>query len=201
MAKPIKHFYQFGSFRLNQAERLLLLADRPMPLEPKAFDLLVVLLKQSGNLMEKDELMRQVWPDSFVEEVNLARNISLLRKVLAQGFAEQVCIETVPKHGYRFLPSVSEVCDEQTELVIERTTTANLHIEEEEITHLEETGLTRSGGTIFEQRRKTDWRPRPACWLWVGCWWWRWYFLSAGGSVNHPLPRKSRLSRCCHSRR
>jgi tetratricopeptide (TPR) repeat protein/DNA-binding winged helix-turn-helix (wHTH) protein len=167
MAKPIKHFYQFGSFRLNRAERLLLLDDRPVPLEPKAFDVLVVLLEQSGHLVEKDKLMRQVWPDSFVEEVNLARNISLLRKVLAQGFAEQVCIETVPKHGYRFLPSVSEVCDEQTALVIERTTTASLQIEREEIIQPEETGLAKLAGTILQQWRKIAWRPRPV-WLALG---------------------------------
>jgi DNA-binding winged helix-turn-helix (wHTH) protein/TolB-like protein/Flp pilus assembly protein TadD len=167
MAKPIKHFYQFGPFRLNTAERLLLLADRPVPLEPKVFDVLVVLLEQGGHLVEKDELMRQVWPDSFVEEINLTRNISLLRKVLAQGFAEQVCIETVPKHGYRFLPSVREVRDEQTGLVVERTTTASLHIEEEETLQPEEEALVKPAGIVNEQPRQVDWKQRPV-WLALG---------------------------------
>ena len=167
MSKQAKHIYQFGPFILNPAERLLLIEGRPVALEPKAFDTLVVLVERSGRLVEKEELLNQVWPDSFVEEVNLARNISLLRKVLAQGFADLPCIETVPKHGYRFTVSVCEAWDEQTELIVEQTTTSSLLIEEEEAITEDEAGpdeAARQGGV---GRRKVAWSPRSV-WLAVG---------------------------------
>jgi DNA-binding winged helix-turn-helix (wHTH) protein/TolB-like protein/lipoprotein NlpI len=99
--------YAFGPYVLNRAERRLWLESQPVPLEPKAFDTLVALVEKSGRLVSKEELMREVWPDTFVEEVNLARNISTLRKVLAPGFDGKPCIETVPKHGYRFVADVT----------------------------------------------------------------------------------------------
>ena len=158
MSKQTKHIYQFGPFRLDTAERLLLRDGRPVPLEPKAFETLVALVAQSGRLVGKDELLQRIWPDSFVEEVNLARNISRLRKVLAEGFADQPAIETVPKHGYRFLPGVTEVWDELTELVIEKTATANLLIEQEETITKDEAGATGA------QPRRVGWTNQPR-WL------------------------------------
>src|SRR5256885_5915625 len=95
-SKPI---YEFGSFRLDPAEHLLLRAGKPVALTPKAFDTLVVLVEESGHLVRKDELMKRVWPDAFVEEVNLAQNVSAIRRVLDTN-GEQY-IETVPKVGYR----------------------------------------------------------------------------------------------------
>ena len=74
--------YEFGPFQLDIAERCLLREGRPVPMTPKVFDLLEVLVRNSGHLVEKDELIKQVWPDSFVEEGNLNRNVSILRKVL-----------------------------------------------------------------------------------------------------------------------
>lgn len=104
-----KHFYEFGSFRLDPCERLLLRAGKVIPLAPKAFDTLLLLVENSGHLLKKDELMEQLWPGTFVEEVNLAQNISSLRKALAELGVGEALIETVPKKGYRFVAPVTTV--------------------------------------------------------------------------------------------
>ena len=75
-----KHFYEFGPFRLEPMERLLLRNGKAISLTPKAFDTLLVLVENSGHLLRKDELMQRVWPDAFVEEVNLAQIISAIRR-------------------------------------------------------------------------------------------------------------------------
>ena len=98
--------YEFGPFRLEPAERKLLRSNEIVVLTPKAFDTLVVLVRNSGHLLEKDELIRVLWPDSFVEEGNLTNNISLLRKALGDNPAY---IETVPKRGYRFVGAVQQL--------------------------------------------------------------------------------------------
>jgi len=109
MSLSIKHFYEFGPFRVDPTERVLFRGGRPVPLPPKTFDTLVALLEKSGHIIEKDELMKKVWPDTFVEEVNLARHISNLRKALGAGDEEQLYIETVPRRGYRFVANVTTV--------------------------------------------------------------------------------------------
>lgn len=98
--------YEFGPFRLDPVERVLLRDGKVVPLTAKVFDILVVLVENSGHLVEKNELMRAVWSDSFVEEGNLTRNISTLRKVLRERDGERQYIETVPKKGYRFVAEV-----------------------------------------------------------------------------------------------
>src|SRR5437868_9276664 len=108
MGLETKLVYEFGRFRLDPAERSLLNDGKPVSLTPKAFELLVVLLESSGQLLSKDELMKKLWPDSFVEEANLTVNISALRKALGDAHDGQHFIETVPKHGYRFTANVSE---------------------------------------------------------------------------------------------
>ena len=85
MPLETKAIFEFGSFRLNPAERLLLRDQAQVRLPPKAFDALVVLVENRGHLLEKDELLRKVWPDTFVEESNLAQHISVLRKALQDG--------------------------------------------------------------------------------------------------------------------
>src|SRR5688572_20501525 len=102
--------YEFGTFRVDVTERLLFHENRPISLTPKAFDTLLALVSNSGHVLTTEELMTQVWPDSFVEGNNLAQNISTLRKVLGAGGARY--IETVPKRGYRFVADVKEVRDE-----------------------------------------------------------------------------------------
>lgn len=101
--------YQFGKFRFDPANHLLLSGDDPVPVTPKAFDILLVLVQNGRRLTTKEELMRKVWPDSFVEEANLTVNISSLRRLLGKTEQGQPYIETVPKKGYRFVAVVQEV--------------------------------------------------------------------------------------------
>jgi serine/threonine protein kinase/DNA-binding winged helix-turn-helix (wHTH) protein len=108
MENEAKHFYAFGPFRLDTEERVLKRDSQPVALTPKAVETLLVLLQNAGRLVEKDDLMRQVWPDAFVEEGNLAKNIFTLRKVLGEYRPGEEYIETVPKRGYRFGAPVSE---------------------------------------------------------------------------------------------
>jgi TolB-like protein/DNA-binding winged helix-turn-helix (wHTH) protein len=99
----IPEIYEFGPFRLEPAERKLLRGDEVVAVTPKAFDTLHLLVRNSGHLLEKDELIRMTWPHSVVEEGNLTNNIFLLRKALGED-AEY--IETVPRKGYRFIGAV-----------------------------------------------------------------------------------------------
>jgi DNA-binding winged helix-turn-helix (wHTH) protein/TolB-like protein/Tfp pilus assembly protein PilF len=125
------HFYAFGPYHMDTVERRLLRGDEPIPLTPKAYDTLLVLVENAGHGLKKDELMRRVWPDTFVEESGLIRNISVLRKAL--GDEDGRYIETLPKRGYRFvspvrqlpLPGETVVVDEQTltQVLIEETET------------------------------------------------------------------------------
>jgi pimeloyl-ACP methyl ester carboxylesterase/DNA-binding winged helix-turn-helix (wHTH) protein/class 3 adenylate cyclase len=105
-----KLLYCFGTFRLDVTERLLFHENSLVSLTPKAFDTLLALVQHNGHVLTTDELMAQVWPDSFVEGNNLAQNISTLRKVLGAGGAK--FIETVPKRGYRFVADVKEIRDD-----------------------------------------------------------------------------------------
>src|SRR5579864_9099947 len=109
MADPIKHAYEFGPFRIDTIERLLFRGDEMVSLTPKAVDTLLALVSNHGRVLGKEELMKLIWPDSFVEEGGLARNISILRKVFEEGDSELQYIETLPKRGYRFLASVKDI--------------------------------------------------------------------------------------------
>jgi TolB-like protein/DNA-binding winged helix-turn-helix (wHTH) protein len=102
-----KHFYEFGPFRLDPAERLLLRNNQTVALAPKAFETLLLLVENSGHLLTKDELMKRLWPETFVEEVNLAQNISAIRRALDDKNGGVQYIETVPKGGYRFVGKVN----------------------------------------------------------------------------------------------
>ena len=104
-----QEIFEFGSYRLQPTERLLLRDGEPVPLTSKVFDLLVVLVENSGTLLERDHLLRTLWPDSFIEENNLTVNISNLRKLLAEDGGQTQYIETVPKRGYRFVAEVRHV--------------------------------------------------------------------------------------------
>ncbi|MGH9752452.1 MAG: AAA-like domain-containing protein [Blastocatellia bacterium] len=106
MIRQPAYRYEFGPFRLDAAERLLSRGGEAVPLSPKAFDLLLALVERQGRLLEKGELMKLVWPNTFVEEANLSYTISLIRKALGEGVEAQQFIETVPKHGYRFIAEV-----------------------------------------------------------------------------------------------
>ena len=107
MSVEIKQVYEFGPYRLDTARALLLRDGQVVPLTHKALETLAFLVRNSGQVVSKDELMREVWPDAFVEEGSLARNISVLRKALGESPAEHQYIETVPRRGYRFVATVS----------------------------------------------------------------------------------------------
>jgi DNA-binding winged helix-turn-helix (wHTH) protein/Tfp pilus assembly protein PilF len=107
MSTPEDQVFTFGEFTLAPKERLFLCGQQPVPLTPKAFDLLVALVRRSGHLASKDDLLREVWPGTFVEEVNLTVLISGLRKALDRRGEGSAMIETVPTHGYRFVAPVT----------------------------------------------------------------------------------------------
>jgi DNA-binding winged helix-turn-helix (wHTH) protein len=102
--------YEFGGYRLEPRARVLSLRDRPIALAPKSFDLLLLLVERRGRVLERDELIRELWPDTFVEEANLTFQVSTVRKALGEDGSKW--IETVPKHGYRFSAPVREVRSE-----------------------------------------------------------------------------------------
>jgi DNA-binding winged helix-turn-helix (wHTH) protein/TolB-like protein/Tfp pilus assembly protein PilF len=102
-----EHLYEFGPFCIDPRNRLLLKDQEQVSLAPKAFDTLLVLIENSGRLLERDELIRMVWPDSFVEDINLTVHISMLRKALGDSPDDPRYIATVPKRGYRFVATVS----------------------------------------------------------------------------------------------
>jgi Tol biopolymer transport system component/DNA-binding winged helix-turn-helix (wHTH) protein len=104
--------YEFGEFRLDPVARAFTRQGQPIALAPKSFDLLMLLVERRGRVLERGELIRELWPDTIVEEANLTFQVSTVRKAL--GEAGSRWIETVPKHGYRFTAPVREVRSEDT---------------------------------------------------------------------------------------
>src|SRR5262245_35627097 len=98
--------YEFGPFGVDVSERVLTKGQQAIPLTPKAFDTLVVLIRNSGHVVGKDDLLKEVWPETFVEEGVLAVNVAAIRKALSDGDEGASYIETVPRRGYRFVGEV-----------------------------------------------------------------------------------------------
>jgi eukaryotic-like serine/threonine-protein kinase len=111
---------EFGQFRVDPEQRLLLRDQRPIPLSPKAFDLLLVLVERSGQVVLKDDLMKLLWPDTFVEESNLGQHVFQLRKALGERAQDSSYIVTVPGRGYRFAEKVRTLPVGE-EMVVEST--------------------------------------------------------------------------------
>src|SRR5919199_6299806 len=107
MSSPSRHFYEFGPFVLDASERRLLRGEETVRLTPKEFETLHALVRGGGRVMPKEELLKEIWPDTFVEEATLAQNVFTLRKALAKydGGGQQY-VETVPRRGYRFAAKV-----------------------------------------------------------------------------------------------
>src|SRR5207237_6087183 len=101
--------YQFNDFRVDTGQFLLMRDGGTTPITPTVFRILLALLERAGETVTKDELMKFVWPDSFVEEGNLNRNVSTLRKILNEKPCDHRYIETVPKTGYRFIAPVRSI--------------------------------------------------------------------------------------------
>jgi Tol biopolymer transport system component/DNA-binding winged helix-turn-helix (wHTH) protein len=128
MSRTPGQVYEFGSFTVDPVERVLLRDHTPVPLTQKGFDLLLFLIENSGHVVGKDRLMKEIWPDTFVEESNLTQNISVLRKVLKDDGHQY--IQTVPRRGYRFVGHLHETAAE-THLVVEEHSRARLIIEDQ----------------------------------------------------------------------
>lgn len=147
MSNKPRHFFQFGPYRLDPDRRLLLCENRAVPVQPKAFDILLVLCENSGKVVPKEELLNKVWPDTFVEESNLAQNIFVLRKTLGDGVDEKRYIITVPGRGYRFAGRVSVIEEEEAvqgskpgelpqdegRLIVKGHTRSRIVVEEQEV--------------------------------------------------------------------
>jgi DNA-binding winged helix-turn-helix (wHTH) protein/TolB-like protein/Tfp pilus assembly protein PilF len=134
MSTVTKPLYQFGAFRIDSVGRVLLRDGEPVPLAPKAFDTLLILVQNRGRVLDKDELMALLWPDSEVEEANLPQNISLLRKALGESPNERRYVITIPGRGYRFGADVQEFEDDQEgpDLVVAKYTKSTILIQDEE---------------------------------------------------------------------
>ena len=151
MTRCLQHLYEFGPFLLDTAERRLLRDGEPVQLTPKAFETLVALVERKGKLVEREALLRVVWPDTTVEEGNLTNNVSTLRKILGEGQDGLGYIETVPRIGYRFTSPVRELTSEV--LVLERHSLTRIVTEDEEAAGKEDDGA-RAGfaGEALEAR-------------------------------------------------
>ena len=111
MEQQAQDFYEFGPFRFDPHERTILRDRNSVSLSPKLTQTLFLLVKNAGRTVDKDELIKGVWPDAFVEEGNLNKNIFVLRKILGQWDGGREYIETVPKCGYRFVAPVTRGSD------------------------------------------------------------------------------------------
>ena len=109
-----KHLYEFGTYRLDAVERVLLRDGQPVALPPKDLETLLVLVERAGHIVKKEELLERVWPGVFVEEGNLARHIFNLRQVLGDSPDGRKYIETIPKRGYRFVAAMREDAEPAT---------------------------------------------------------------------------------------
>jgi DNA-binding winged helix-turn-helix (wHTH) protein len=116
--QKIKRFYEFGPFRVDPEKEILLRDGEAVPLAPKTFQVLLVLMRHSQELVTKDDIMKMVWPDTFVEEANLTRNIFMLRKALGETPQDHQYVVTVPGRGYRFAEEVQLVPDRDLSIAV-----------------------------------------------------------------------------------
>ena len=115
--QQLRELYEFGPFRVDSEKEILLRAGEPIPLQPKTFQILLVLVRHNRELVTKDDLMKTVWPDTFVEETNLSRNIFMLRKALGESPQDHQYILTVPGRGYRLAENVRLVPEQELSIV------------------------------------------------------------------------------------
>jgi eukaryotic-like serine/threonine-protein kinase len=154
MRNAVKRLLEFGPFRIDPEQRVLLRAGQTVPLSPKAFDLLLVLTQRSGQVVLKDDLMKLLWPDTFVEESNLGQHVFQLRKALGERPQDHTYITTVPGRGYRFAQTVETVADAPAHSEIQKE-------DKEEQIVVASHSLAR---VVIEKERKSDLR----LWMAVG---------------------------------
>src|ERR1700733_3828032 len=129
-AVPKARLYEFGPFRLDADKELLLRDEETVPIAPKAFQILLVLIRHNKQVVTKDDLMKTIWPDTFVEEANLSRNVFLLRKALGESPQDHQYIVTVPGRGYRFAEDVQLVQDCEVNIVAASHVKVQVQVEE-----------------------------------------------------------------------
>jgi DNA-binding winged helix-turn-helix (wHTH) protein/tetratricopeptide (TPR) repeat protein len=132
MATDPRIVYEFGPFHMDPDKQILLRGNDPVPVTPKAFETLLVLVRRSREVVSKEELLKEVWPNSFVEESNLSQNIFLLRKALGDTAENRQYIVTLPGRGYRFAAPVRTVTEQGEALVAQARTRTQIVIEENE---------------------------------------------------------------------
>lgn len=111
-------FYEFGPYRVDIRERLLLKNEEAIPLPPKIFDTLLVLVEHRGRVLDKGEMLDLVWPNTVVEESNLTHHVYKLRRALGERPDGHPYIETIPRRGYRFVASVHQVAKSNAEMSV-----------------------------------------------------------------------------------
>ena len=131
MIETTETTFSFAEFELDASKRLLLKKGQTVTLNPKAFDLLALLVSRGGEVLSKDEILNSVWANQFVEENNLTVHISALRKALGEHKGEHRFIVTVPGKGYKFVADVTTFADEEKEIVIENHSFSRIILEEE----------------------------------------------------------------------
>ena len=134
MDRQAKHLLVFGPFRMDLEERVLMRDQETITLSPKAFETLLVLVQHSERVVLKDDLMKTLWPDTFVEESNLSQHIFLLRKALGDRAHDPVYIVTVPGRGYRFAQKVTELTEADGDLIVHSRSVQRVTVEETEST-------------------------------------------------------------------
>src|SRR6185369_8329600 len=114
MSLSINHFYRFGKFTLDTDQRVLLHEQKPVALPPKIFETLIILVENNGRIVEREELMTRLWPDTFVEEANVSFNVQQLRKFLGDNARNPLYIQTIARRGYRFIADVEEILTDRS---------------------------------------------------------------------------------------
>ena len=151
MTQQSKHLYMFGPYRIDPTKRVLLRGEEAVQLPSKVFEILLVLVEHSEEVVSKDDLLKTVWPDSFVEESNLSQSIFLLRKALGETAQDHRYIVTIPGRGYRFVEKVEEISEETADLVVERHSRAQVTVQETE------SALYESGAWVLRRFRRWRW--------------------------------------------
>ena len=132
MSQQSECSYEFGSFRIDAVKRLLLRDGEPVPLTSKSLDTLLVLVEHRGQVVNKEELMNKLWPDTAVEENNLTQQISVLRKTLGERAGEHRYVVTVPGRGYSFVAEVRELWEEEPDLIVKQHTRSRISVDIED---------------------------------------------------------------------
>jgi eukaryotic-like serine/threonine-protein kinase len=162
MSNETKHLYEFGPYRLDPGRKLLLRNGDLVALTSKALEILLVLVERSEHVVTKDELMKEVWPNSFVEEANLTQHISMVRKALGETPQDHRYIVTFPGQGYRFAGGVRIVCQNGTDRVLESRFSSRMGIEQTEEFPGRSTPEPLVAGDGRRRERDDDVHPAPA---------------------------------------